>query len=64
MFICARKEASQSTSTTRVSSLDELQLWCKVAGINKGKVYGLGCNWETILLGFYIFICAGHEGGD
>ena len=25
-----------------MSPLDELQLWCQVAGINKGKVYGLG----------------------
>jgi len=25
-----------------VSPLDELQLWCKVARINKYKVYGLG----------------------
>jgi len=25
-----------------VSPPDELYLWCKVVGINKGKVYGLG----------------------
>ena len=25
-----------------MSPPDELQLWCKVVGINKGKVYGLG----------------------
>jgi len=25
-----------------VSPPDELQVWCKVVGINKGKVYGLG----------------------
>jgi len=25
-----------------VSPPDELQLWCKIVGINKDKVYGLG----------------------
>ncbi|QCE15624.1 putative transposase [Vigna unguiculata] len=41
-FTCAWEEESQSPSTIGVSPPDELQLWCKVAGINKGKVYGLG----------------------
>jgi len=37
-----REEASESAYSTGVSPLDELQLWCKVVEINKGKVYGLG----------------------
>jgi len=42
MFTRAWEEASQSASATVVSPFDELQVWCKVVGINKGKVYGLG----------------------
>jgi len=48
-----------------VSSPDELQLWCKVVGINKGKVYELGSeSINTIGRQFYLFICVGHEGED
>lgn len=35
-------EASQSTFIIGVSPPGELQIWCKVVGINKGKVYRLG----------------------
>lgn len=36
------EQASSSASISGTSPPDELKVWCTVAGVNKGKVYGLG----------------------
>ncbi|TKY72513.1 transposase, Ptta/En/Spm, plant [Spatholobus suberectus] len=43
------EEASQLSSAAGESPPTELEVWCKVAGMKKGKVYGLGLELSKVV---------------
>ena len=49
MFTRVWEKAFQSAYVIGVSPPDELQLWCKVVGINKDKVYRLGSELINVI---------------
>ncbi|MED6223185.1 hypothetical protein PIB30_071491 [Stylosanthes scabra] len=47
-FNHAKEEATQKAYEDGSSAPDEIDLWCEIAGVRKGKIYGLGIESTTI----------------
>ncbi|MED6198795.1 hypothetical protein PIB30_069909, partial [Stylosanthes scabra] len=47
-FNHAKEEATQKAAEDGSSAPDEMDLWCDIAGVKKGRVYGFGIESTTI----------------